>query len=453
MSIFKACDVRGIYPDEINEEKVYRIGRAIGTIIESAPILVGGDVRLSTETLRIALVDGLRHSGCQVTDIGVVPTPVLYYARKKLDISAAVMITASHNPADQNGLKIVLGPLPITEQDLIHIKQVADTKDHISRLGSVKQEDVIDDYEKHIVELTAKPLAGIAKMPKVVVDCGSGCYSDIAPRVFQRMGINRVRLFCEADGTFPERSPNSADPKALVDLSQRVREEKADLGVAFDGDGDRVAFVDETGAILTAEQYIAIMAMYGVCVGPSDSVVLDIKCGTAAVESITKTGAKIITERSGHTFIKTSMIQTGAVMGGEVSGHLFFNELDGGDDGLYAGLLMTSIIGKHGKLSSLVAKLPHYPITPDLRIKVEKSAEILGKIATAFPAGQVSRQDGVRVAFSDGWGLARQSVTEPAITLRFEGRTPEALENVIQRFLAPVPEIKEMVNRKLAKGR
>jgi len=453
MGIFKACDVRGIYPDEINEEKVYRIGRALGTITESAPILVGGDVRLSTETLRTALTDGLRHSGCQVTDIGVVPTPVLYYARKKLGINAAVMITASHNPADQNGLKIVLGDLPITEQDLLHIKAVADSKEHISKLGSVSQEDIIDDYEQHLVELTSKYLEGITRMPKVVVDSGSGCFSDIAPRIFQRMRINRVKLFCEADGTFPERSPNSADPKALVDLSQRVQEEKADLGVAFDGDGDRVAFVDETGAILTAEQYIAIMALYGVCATQSDSVVLDIKCGSAAVESIAKSGSEIITERSGHTFIKTRMIQTGAVMGGEVSGHLFFRALDGGDDGLYAALLMTSIVGKHGKLSNLIAKLPHYPITPDLRIKVEKSGDILRKISEAFPSEQVTKLDGVRVAFSDGWGLARQSVTEPAITLRFEGKTPEALNNVIQRFLTPVPEIKELVNRKLSKGR
>lgn len=451
MGIFKACDVRGIYPDEINEEKIYKIGRAVGTITNSGKIIVGGDVRLSTETLRIALVDGLRHSGCHIIDIGVVPTPAMYFARKVLDIDAALMITASHNPADQNGLKIVLGPLPITEDDLRHIKLVSESKDLITKLGSVEQYDINDQYENHITEITSPFLVGIDKMPKVVVDCGNGCYSDIAPRVLKRLDISRIKLFCEADGTFPERSPNSADPKALKQLSQSVVAEKADLGIAFDGDGDRVAFVDETGAILTAEQFIAVMATYGVCVGNGDKVILDIKTGTAAIDSIAKTGAQIIMERSGHTFIKTRMIRENAVFGGEVSGHLFYRELNAADDGLYSAILMTSVVAKHGKLSALTSQLPYYAITPDLRIKVEHSADILRRISEAFDESQVSRLDGVKVVFEDGWGLVRASVTEPAITLRFEAKNQEGLKSIIQRFLDPIPEIRDIVIHRLAK--
>ena len=453
MSIFKACDIRGVYPDEINEERVYKIGRAIGTIIQSAPILVAGDVRLSTPSIRIALTDGLIHSGCKVTDIGVVPTPVMYFTRNKLDIKAAVMITASHNPPDQNGLKIVLGELPITEHDLAHIRTVSESGNYLRQLGSVSQTNILDEYEDHIISLESSFLTPPQQTPKVIIDCGNGCYSDIAPRVFRRLGIKTVKLFCEADGTFPERSPNSSDHTALTQLSRKVVEERADLGIAFDGDGDRVAFVDETGHILTAEEFIPIMAKYGVCAGAADTVVLDIKCGTAALETINKTGAEIVIERSGHTFIKSSMIRTGAVFGGEVSGHLFYKQLFGGDDGLYSALLMTSILANHGKLSALVSQLPHYPITPDLRIKVEKSAELLDRVSKAFPPSQISLQDGVKVMFEDGWGLARASVTEPAITVRFEGRTPEALDRVIQRFLAPVPEIRDLILRKITKSR
>lgn len=446
MSIFKACDVRGIYPSEISEETAYRIGRAIATIIDGGTVVVGGDVRLSTPSLKTAIIDGLTASGCDAIDLGTLPTPAFYFAKKMLGVEAGVMVTASHNPAEYNGLKVALGNLPITEREILRIRSMIETNGFLCCRGRVVRRDVLSDYEDHISALGAGIMRGAERLPRVVADCGNGCFSEIAPRVLERLQVSVAPLFCEVDGSFPNRSPNSAVAENLGALREAVLREKADMGVAFDGDGDRVSFVDEKGNMLTADQAIAIVAACrngGIDAG--ERVVLDIKCSAAVSEVISRRGAVPLMEKSGHTFIKTRMIRENAALGGEISGHLFYRELGGGDDGLYSALVMVGIVAKHGSLARLAAAVPSYATTPDLRIRVEPDPEILDRIAAAFPAERVTRLDGVRVSFPDGWGLARLSVTEPLITLRFEGRDEGTLREIMEEFLAPVPHLRRRV--------
>ena len=444
--IFKACDVRGVYPGEIDERSAYRIGRAVGTILGTGTVVVGGDVRLSTASLKAAIVKGLAESGCAVADIGIVPTPAFYFAKRRLGTRGGVMVTASHNPPEYNGFKIVLGDLPITEEELARIRDLVAAGQFATGKGTVTENDLLPEYESWIVEAGAKLTHGMERIPKVAIDCGNGCYSQVAPRVFERLSIPFVPLFCEADGAFPNRSPDSAVAANLTALCEVVVREGADLGVAFDGDGDRASFVDERGMLLPADQAIATVARYmpgGLRAG--DKVVLDQKCSAAVVDVVSELGAVPIMEKSGHTFIKTRMITENARFGGEISGHLFYRELAGGDDGLYSAILMTGIVGRRGSLSKLAGELPSYATTPEIRIRIEADPAVLEAIANAFPPERVSRLDGVRVQFDDGWGLARMSVTEPMMTLRFEGRDNKALRRIMQEFLAPVPELRGRV--------
>ena len=446
MSIFKACDIRGVYPGDINEENVRRIGRAVATVLGGGDVVVGGDVRISTPALKSALIDGLMASGANVTDLGTVPTPAFYFAKAMFGATGGVMVTASHNPAEHNGLKIILGDLPITEQELARIKTLSETREFLSRHGSVQQTDALCAYRRHVASLGKGLLPEGGDLPRVVLDCGNGCCSLTAPMVFEMLSIPYVPLFCEADGAFPNRSPNSAIAANLTALSEAVVKEKADFGVAFDGDGDRVSFVDENGIVLSIDQSIAVVAKHmSPPVGAGDKVVLDIKCSSAVSDVVTALGAEALMERSGHTFIKTRMIGEGARLGGEMSGHLFYSELGGGDDGLYSAIVMANIVAKQGSLSQLAAEVPRYAVTPELRIHIHPDPRLLDTIAAAFPSEQVSRLDGVRVQFDGGWGLARLSVTEPLITLRFEARDESALAEIINRFLAPVPTLENAV--------
>jgi phosphomannomutase/phosphoglucomutase len=362
------------------------------------------------------------------------------------------MVTASHNPAEYNGFKIILGNLPVTEEELARIRELAETGDFAAGKATIAQQNVLPDYETWLAESGKDLIRGMRRAPRVVIDCGNGCYSEIAPRVFERLSIPCVPLFCEPDGSFPNRSPNSAIADNLTALCEAVVRERADLGVAFDGDGDRVSFVDERGEFLPADQAIGIVARrLPNGLKPGDKVVLDQKCSAAVAELVSAMGATPLMEKSGHTFIKTRMITENARFGGEISGHLFYRELAGGDDGLYSAILMTGIIGRHGPLSKLASELPAYATTPEMRIRVEPDPAVLDAIAKAFPPERVSRLDGVRVQFDDGWALARLSVTEPVVTLRFEGRDKKALRRIMQEFLSPVPELRDRIESQNSK--
>lgn len=448
MNIFKACDIRGKVPSELDEPSAYKIGRAIGTRLGRKDVLVGGDLRLSTPVLKSALTRGLLDSGCNAIGLGTIPTPTFYFARHILHTDAGVMVTASHNPPEYNGFKITLGSLPITEEELGQVRSIAEHGAFSSGSGRSRQCDALPEYEAFIVAEGRRLTEGVASLPTVVVDCGNGSYSEIAPRAFRTLGVPIYPLYCSPDGSFPNRHPNSAIASNLTMLSRTVMQERAHLGVAFDGDGDRVSFADETGTILSADTAIAIFARYLPSgIEHDDAVVLDIKCSLAASEVVRSLGARPLIEKSGHTFIKTRMILENAPFGGEVSGHFFFRQLRGGDDGLYAALLMAAIIARHGPLSRLAEQVPQYASTPDIRVPCSPDPALFDGIAAAFPDEQVSRLDGVRVTFIDGWALARPSVTEPAVTLRFEGRDRKALRRIIRQFLAPAPWLEEAAKK------
>lgn len=451
MGIYKACDIRGIYGDDLTERDAFLIGRAVGTMRPDSDIVVGGDVRTSTPPLKSALIEGLLACGSRVTDIGAVPTPVFYFARTLLGIDAGIMVTASHNPPEFNGFKPTLGPLPITEDEVRQIGLMAGEAGARCNVplpggaGVLRVIDVIEDYRTFITSMSPKPAD--ADPFNVVVDCGNGCFSDIAPSIFAELGYGVEGLFCVPDGAFPHRSPNSAVSANLTALSSKVVETGANLGVAFDGDGDRVSFVDEKGRMVSADKCIVILARMLLPRNPGTSVVYDLKCSSVAPESIREAGGVALAERSGHTFIKTRMIREGALLGGEISGHYFHRALHGGDDGLYTALLMARHLAS-GRLpfSRLSDAVPEYAITPDIRLPYpgDRSA-LIEKIAAAFPSENVSRIDGVKVNFRGGWGLARVSVTEPVITLRFEAEQKDMLKEIIREFLDPVPGIYDTV--------
>ena len=499
MSVFKACDIRGTYPDELDEGLFAQLGRAVGTVLreraDAPSVLVAGDVRRSTPVLRAALIDGLAAAGCCVADLGLVPTPVAYFAARRLRPDGLAIVTASHNPAADNGLKLCLGPLPITVAEMAHVEATLASGQFATGRGSVAPLAVEDDY---LAWLAAEAAPGDGL--KFVLDCGNGGYSALAPRLLRRLGYNVVELFCTPDGAFPNRAPNPSVPGNLGALREAVPAAGAAFGAALDGDGDRMAIVDDTGRPLTGDQAIILLARH-VCsaafcpvrsaafrpyegeegkirpegrttnreIRPggrtTNKVVCDIKCSKAVLDAVAACGATPLLERSGHTFIKTRMIREQARFGGEFSGHFFYRELDGGDDGLYSVVRLAELVqGAAQPVSAAVEAFPRYATTPDIRLRYDApdGPQRLDQIAAAAEAaspaeagfgarearGEVTRLDGVRVEYPDGWGLARCSVTEPLLTLRFEAYEGSP-RRIAERFLAPVPDLRDSVLEKL----
>lgn len=438
MSIYKDCDIRGIYGQELREEEVCDIGRAVGTLLQGRQILVGGDVRLSTPALKAALIQGLLECGAQVIDLGTLPTPAAYFAKSGngLQSYGLAIVTASHNPAQYNGIKLMLGDSPIQPEDLLHIKQLVQSRNFIFRTGSCRRENVLPAYEQFLHSL----LGPCSK--KVVVDCGNGACSLNAPAVFRSFGYEVVELFCKPDGAFPNRSPNPAVYSNLSALCAAVAEQQADLGVAFDGDGDRVVFVDDTGKAVISEKSLALLIRWA-RKEENFSVVYDQKCSSLVRREIESLGGRPLMERSGHVFIKQTFLRNQSVLAGEISGHFFFREL-GYDDGLYAALRMGELLERSGqRLSTLASQLPDPLITPDLRCPVpyERQNAVLDQVKTYFRQYPLNELDGVRVEFANGWLLIRKSVTEQAMTIRIEAQSTDSLEAIKAQLRRAAPEL------------
>lgn len=438
MSIFKDCDIRGIYPTEIDAEAAHRIGRALATLHPGARMCVGGDVRLSTPELKSAFIRGLRESGAAVEDIGVIPTPALYFALRHRPCDGGATVTASHNPPEYNGIKFMFGEIPVTRGDIDAVKAVCDSRAFADSPGSVTSRDILPEYLAFLKGRFA------AKKPlKIVVDAGNGAMSRVAPRAFRASGYEVVELFCEPDGSFPNRDPNPAEYSHLGAVCAKVREVGADLGVAFDGDGDRAVFIDEKGRAVQNEKSLALFIRHLLKDGPTP-VVYDQKSSSAVKRATLEMGGTPLPERSGHAFIKRRFLEVGAAIAGEVSGHFFFGEL-GYDDGLFAGLMMADILSEGERtLSRLADGIVCPPITPDLRLycPYDRQAEWLGRIeALGIEKGcEISRLDGVRLEFDGGWVLARKSVTAEQITLRVEAESAEMLNRILAEVAAALPE-------------
>jgi len=440
MNIFHACDIRGIAGTELTNDIAHKIGQALGVKLTGQKIVVGGDVRLSTPVLKEIMIKALVQSGCNVIDIGTVATPVFYYALKVTGATGGVMVTASHNPAPYNGFKLVFGSNPVTEADVFEIKKMVDEDASVSGAGTVEMLSVSEEYITYTASLAQNSTL------KVVVDAGNGATSNFAPALFRKLGYDVVELYCEPDGSFPNRSPNPALAENLKGLGEKVRQSGAQMGVAFDGDGDRVAFCDENGRSINNDEIIVLVSRSYLEQRPG-SIIYDAKCSMVAPEQIIKAGGRPVMARAGHTFCKAAFIREKALFAGEISGHFFFQEL-GYDDGMFAGLKVCEFVASHGSLAKLVDDIPKYILTPDIRVtyKGPDKDAILDAIAEKLVQYTPNRIDGVRIDFPDGWGMIRASVTEPLFTLRFEAKTQPRLQEIIDILLSAFPEnIKQLV--------
>lgn len=445
--LFKPCDLRGVYGQELTPEAARIVGRALAAEAGGGRVVVGGDVRPSTPPLMAALVEGLVVSGCEVTDIGIVPTPVLYFAKRALGFESAVMVTASHNPPKYNGVKFMLGDEPTDPAVIERVKRRALTGDFIEGPGRLATADVVPGYEAWL----ASAFGGdIQRRLRVLVDPGNGCYAEIAPRVLDRAGLDVVELNCRADGTFPNRSPNPSVFANLAGTARAVRESGADFGVAFDGDGDRVILLDGEGRPHESDRVALVFIRHLLPAWPGARVVYDQKCSDAVRAEVERLGGTAILERSGHSFIRKRMMVENALFGAEVSGHFFFRELGFADDGLYAALVLARCFaGRAESVSALMDGLPRPVMSPDIRVPFSESDRraILAELRRAFAELPQSDLDGVRVQWPSGWALCRESVTEPILTLRFEGRTQEDLAEIMAEVQRRVPKLKGRLGR------
>ena len=430
MSIFKDCDIRGIYGCELTCEDVYRIGRGLGAMLPpNATVRVGGDVRLSTPDLKQRLIRGLTESGVKVEDLGIIPTPVLYYALASGKADGGATVTASHNPPEYNGVKFMLGHDVVTRSTIDRLKEIVARQDFPSGSGSVSKVDILPAY---LASLTKR--FGARRPLKVVVDAGNGAMSDVAPTAFRSAGYRVTELFCTPDGAFPNRSPNPAEYENLTALCAKVAEVGADFGVAFDGDGDRAVFVDDLGRPVINEKSLVLFIRHLLKNRPTP-VVYDQKSSSVIRRAILEMDGAPIPERSGHAFIKRRFLEVGAAVAGEVSGHFFFGEL-GYDDGLFAALMMADILGASDrKLSELADEIVCPPITPDLRFpcpyaEQQSWLDRVEALKETHPC-TVTHLDGVRLEFDDGWALLRKSVTAEQMTLRAEADTQQRLDEIL----------------------
>ncbi|WP_203299475.1 phosphomannomutase/phosphoglucomutase [Marinobacter sediminum] len=432
--IFRAYDIRGIVGETLSADAVQLIGQAIGSeAVERGigALCIGYDGRHSSPELANALARGVMATGCDVIHVGAVPTPVLYFATQELQTGSGVMVTGSHNPANYNGLKIMLGGETLSGDAIQKLYQRTQTADFASGQGGQSSEDVRRAYLDRIVGDIA-----VAAPLKVVVDAGNGIAGELAPMLVEELGCEVVPLYCEVDGDFPNHHPDPGKPENLVDLIARVKEEKADIGLAFDGDGDRLGVVTNTGKIIWPDRLLMLFARDVVSRNPGADVLYDVKCSRRVAGVISEAGGRPIMWKTGHSLMKAKMKETGAQLAGEMSGHIFFGERwYGFDDGLYAAARLLEILGIEDRHSDEVfADFPEDVSTPELNVEVTESSKfgIMERLAQdgQFGDGNISTIDGIRVDYADGWGLCRASNTTPVLVLRFEAETDEGLERI-----------------------
>lgn len=438
MSAWKACDIRGPYPAEVNASLIRSAANAIASGLESGSrVLIAGDFRLSTPELRQAAIDGATQAGAHVIDAGQVPTPVAYFAHRVYGTDAVLIVTASHNPADHNGLKFATRELPPSPEEMLALRLRPWAS--ATPVGIVERRDPVPDYVDWITRRWSHLQDG--RRLRVVLDAGNGAWSAIGPRVFRQLGFDAHPLFCIPDGRFPNRSPDCSRPEGVAPARQAVIRAGADFAVVWDGDGDRVAFVDGSGESVTADE-IALLLIRKQLRGLKDqAVIYDLKLSDAVRRYVESLGNRGVIERSGHTFLKRRMIVENALFGCEASGHYFYRELLGGDDGLFSALLLAEIVQESGPLHELRKSLPSIYITRDIRIPLRgvPVTDILDRIRSLFEPEDEQKLDGVRIHTKDGFVLARPSVTEPVISVRIEGFNRAALSRLVKTCIKAFP--------------
>ena len=435
-AIFREYDIRGIAGKDLTEEVAAAVAGAYAAFLAEkgvkGALAVGRDNRPSGEGLHRALVGGLLSSGVDVVDIGIVPTPLAYWSQHNLAVVGGIQITGSHNPPEYNGFKLGLGTSSIYGADIQHIYELAVAGKFPRGKGTLRNEQVIDRYIDDVA-------ARVGKLPRalnVVIDCGNGAGALVAPKLFAKLGIKPRCLFCESDGTFPNHHPDPTIPKNLEALIAAVREDKADIGIAFDGDADRIGVIDHTGEIIWGDYLLIIYARDVLArTGKRQAIVFDVKASQALPEAIEKAGGIPVMWKTGHSLIEEKMHDTHAPVAGEMSGHMFFAEgYYGFDDALYGAARLLRIVADFGKtVRDLLADVPRFVSTPEIRVDCpdDKKFGIVEEAKEYFAAKYtVITVDGARVLFGDGWGLVRASNTQPVLVMRFEARTKEQLEKI-----------------------
>jgi phosphomannomutase/phosphoglucomutase len=444
--IFRAYDIRGIVGRSLTAEGVRDIGRALGSVGRergAATFAVCRDGRLSGPELADALMQGLVSAGANAIDIGMGPTPLAYFAAHHLGCGSCVAVSGSHNPPQYNGLKMVVGGDALYGDDIQALRARIEQGKLLSGQGKRSRENVLDAYVERI--------AGDVKLARkfhVAIDCGNGVAGMLAPRLFKRLGCEVTELFCEVDGTFPNHHPDPAQPENLVELIKTLKTGKAELGLAFDGDGDRLGVVTKDGEIIFADRQLMLLAKDVLSRNPGAEIIYDVKSTRLLAPWIERHGGKPLLWKTGHSLIKAKLKETGALLAGEMSGHTFFKERwYGFDDALYGGARLLEVLSKEKDANHALKSLPNAPSTPELHWALEEGEPhaLVAKLQKGKPfpgAERVVTVDGVRVEYADGFGLARASNTTPNIVMRFEADNAAALERIKREFRAALQPLK-----------
>ena len=436
--IFRAYDIRGIVDTQLNEYSIGLIGKALASIaLETGEttVLFGCDARLSSPYLRAPLIQALLSTGLNVVDLGTIPTPFLYFAAHTSPWGSGLMLTASHNPADYNGIKIIHQRTCLTPSQIQQIRTRAERGDFLQGIGTLQSLDITKDYIARVQNDIR-----LKRKLKIIVDCANAVPGLVAPALFEALGCDVTPMYCELDGNFPNHHPDPTIAANLSALIEKVTSTDADLGIALDGDGDRVVVVTNEGSIIDTDRLLMLFIKEILPRYRHPNVVFDVKCSTLLAQLIRDCGGEPIMSRSGHSFMKLSMQESNAVVGAEFSAHVFFKDRwYGYDDGLYVAARFLELLSQQEESAeTLLQRLPSSIVTPELRIDVsdERKFDLMERIKSlaSFPQGTISVLDGIRVDFEDGWGLVRASNTTPALLLRFEAKSRQSLQLIQKRF-------------------
>ncbi len=441
-SIFRAYDIRGLVGNDLSNQSIYIIGLVLGDIMVERQVSIcgiGRDMRSSSKGFSLALRSALEEKGILINDYGEIPTPVLYFGAFCQEGKTGVMITGSHNPPDYNGLKIVINGLPFWGDDLqLLYKRIIPGQFHFKKINEIKCHNhtfIEDLYKRNVIEKHK-----LKRSLKIGIDAGNGIAGPIACSIYKTMGCEVFKLFCDPDGRFPNHHPDPADPNNLEDLKNIVVSKGLDVGLAFDGDGDRLGLVDSEGNIIWPDRQMMIFARDVLQKNPGATIIYDVKCSRNLHKWILNYGGRPIMWKTGHSFMKSKLKETGASLAGEMSGHIFFSDLwYGFDDAIYAGARLLSILAEEENISNFFNGLPDSFCTPEIKLELKGFSvnELLDRLndKTLFPrANKFYFLDGIRIEYDDGFGLARLSNTTPVIVFRFEGDTEDALERIKSDF-------------------
>ncbi|MBI86938.1 MAG: phosphomannomutase [Candidatus Marinimicrobia bacterium] len=444
--IFREYDVRGIVEKDFPDHIVKKLGQAFGTFVRRSggkEIAISGDVRLSTPLLINAFKNGVLTTGVDIINLGILPTPVNYFSMFHLGIAASVQVTGSHNPPDFNGFKFSLNKSPFYGKQIQTLYKMMDQMDFDKGEGTEARYNILSEYN-HMIEQKIK----IEKPMKVIIDCGNAAGCINAPSVFNGLGIETKELFCDPDGTFPNHHPDPTIEENLSAIVSEMKTGKYDVGLAFDGDADRVGVVDDRGEIIWADQLMAIFLPE--IIKNNEEILFDVKCSQSLIDMIIKYGGKPVMCKTGHSIIKNKMKEIDCKFGGEMSGHIFFaDDYYGYDDALYVGARLVQLLSRSNKkLSQLKSIIPTYYSTPELRMEAnseQEKFEIVEKAIIYFKENyDCITIDGVRIQFEDGWGLVRSSNTQPVIVCRFEAKSPERLDQIRNLIIDKISELGEL---------